>query len=436
MLENMLIMKDSGFVNLSQFQRQMLVYQTINTSSVEYNIIKILEINVSLNVALLKRAHVKIIEQYEILRTRFVKKEDDFYQQIEPIGVSDIVVMHCHEYVSSIADMNSVLEKPFSLFELPLHRVAIGIGSTNLIGVSLHHSVADGYTALKLLEQLLDAYFIIKIKGNLELQEQNIVQYRNYVAYEKNVMNTFKTKAEEFWGIKLDAYTVPLLLHTLSSKKQRENSRRYTKLMNTQLSQILVCGNNISAFNFFLTAFQLAIMRGLGMSDFVMGTVISSRENFLGKNKKIAMGPMINLIPIRLNLSENDTFLDASLQSKLNYYQCLKEYSACSFASINSERRYFMHNIGAATYDVVMVYDKESSINNMDCQAFNIITAKRHAPYQILLTIKQLSEGVIAIIDYNSSIFSHDFIAAVFQYMVTAIELVIKKGIDFVISKS
>lgn len=418
---------------LSQFQRQMLIHHLLNEQAAEYNIIKLLNVDISLNVDLLKIAYTKIISKHEILRTRFIRMEDDFYQLIEPTSNVEIVVVDFQQYESAIEHINSILEKPFSLLAHPLHRIAIMTGRINIIGISLHHSIADGYTALKLLGQLLETYFTIGINNSLNTETRNIIAYREYVAYERAMELFFRRGAEQFWKDNLDTYISLPMFQKLSFKRYMENSRRTIKLADKWLNHFSV--GDMSVFNFFLTAFQLAVMKVLGVKDFVIGVVISSREKFLEKKERksaLALGPMINVIPIRLTISKNETFLSMAKQSKLNYYQCLKEYSACSFIGINNEKKYLAHNVGEPIFNVIMVYDKEYLINSTQYHASSIIPLRRHAPYPFIFTVKELNDEIIGIVDYDPSIFSQNFVAAVFRYILTTKETVIRRGNKFI----
>ena len=79
--------------------------------------------------------------------------------------------------------------------------------------------------------------------------------------------------------------------------------------------------NKISVFNFMTAIYSLYISRTTGLKDFVLGTPILNRTNFIEKN---TTGMFVSTVPLRINLENVDSFTELTKDIATNNMSMLR----------------------------------------------------------------------------------------------------------------
>ncbi len=258
----------------------------------------------------LEQALNLLVKYNDSLRIRMVLEENEMKQTVNeyvPFNIETVEVSSKDE-VSTIEA--NLMKEPFdmysNLFTCKMFRMPDGSGG---FSVNIHHLVSDSWTLGLVAKEVVRIYS--SLIHNKEVDTSSISSYVDYIASEQEYRNSDKFKKDKaYWdsvfedipesasipGSKEDADSFSCKANRLSftiSKKEMDQINAYCK------------DAHISAFNFFMGLYAIYTSRVSGLEDFVMGTPILNRTNFKEKN---TMGMFINVVPLRLNLTENLSF--------------------------------------------------------------------------------------------------------------------------------
>lgn len=258
----------------------------------------------------LEQALNLLVKYNDSLRIRMVLEENEMKQTVNeyvPFNIETVEVSS-KDGVSTIEA--NLMKEPFdmysNLFTCKMFRMPDGSGG---FSVNIHHLVSDSWTLGLVAKEVVRIYS--SLIHNEEVDTSSISSYVDYIDSEQEYRNSDKFKKDKaYWdsvfedipesasipGSKEDADSFSCKANRLSftiSKKEMDQINAYCK------------DTHISAFNFFMGLYAIYTSRVSGLEDFVMGTPILNRTNFKEKN---TMGMFINVVPLRLNLTENLSF--------------------------------------------------------------------------------------------------------------------------------
>lgn len=151
---------------LAPSQRRLWFLDQLDPGNPAFVIPYALAVRGDLNVRRLEVALSKLVLRHSVLRTRFVEKDGVPQQMIES-GYEPVVERYREEegdYEQRLANalraFGEEARKPFSLDRLPLFRVTLySLGASDyLLGIVIHHIIADGVSMQILLDDFVKLY--------------------------------------------------------------------------------------------------------------------------------------------------------------------------------------------------------------------------------------------------------------------------------------
>lgn len=260
----------------------------------------------------LKKAINIVIQNNNSFTLHFVLENNTVKQYLTNYTYIDVEIVDIPDE-SHIQDIeNAVLKKKFDIFssenlyEFKIFRLPNNNGGFLL---NIHHLLADSWTLGLTCKNIITAYNnLLGIEGNTV----NSSSYIDFCIKEQEYINSEKfEKDKSYWNSVFE--TIPEIASIPSKNKNTNSStscsanRSSFTLENNLVDNInKFCKKyKISTFNFLTAIYSLYISRVTGLNDFVIGTPILNRTNFVEKN---TTGMFINTVPLRISLTNIHTF--------------------------------------------------------------------------------------------------------------------------------
>ena len=306
-----------------------------------------------LDSALLERAFNQIIQRHEVLRTTFTVVDDHPAQMIKSaleikVPVVDLRHLSKPERDAEVDRLSfNEARWRFDLAVGPLFRVTLLRVDDNehVMLVTPHHSVID-YLSIGLISNELGVLYEAYSRNVDPVLPELTIQYGDYAVWQREQSESPAVQKElAYWKEQLK--DLPML--DVPTDKPRLASPTFEATITSLLLPVTLTdavreiGNRESAtfFNTMLAALGVLMYQYTGQTDFGAATQVAGRNSV---ELESVIGPFINTVVLRLDLSGNPTFpqllqrvQEVGLQSIANqnvrYEQVLKELRPSDYPS-------------------------------------------------------------------------------------------------------
>ena len=258
-------------------------------------------------------------ERHQALRMRVVKGEEwggewcqEFVEGMEmEVGEVDLRGMGGGEETERAMKevVQGLAERPFALEEGPLWRaVVVRVGEQEqVLGVSLHHLIADGRSLEVLLEEMGEVYEAV-VAGREAQLESLEVQYGDYAVWERGRMRGQRLERElRYWREQLGG------LEQRRRKKaadEEERGERQGLAVEEEIGkgvEELGRERGLTRFMVLLGGFAVALWESEGGEEVVVGTPVANRRR--GELEGV-VGFFANTMVLRVKLGGDPTFAE------------------------------------------------------------------------------------------------------------------------------
>ena len=301
-------------VPLSFAQQRLWFIDQLEGPNGHYNIPLVVRLTGQLDRRALISSLEAIVARHEILRTRFVATEDGPIQVIEE--TVDFTVA-----VSAAADDEAVqglcrteASRPFDLAIGPPIRAQLLIVSPeeNVLQVTLHHAVADGWSVTILLRELKALYAAFSTGGSSPL-EPLPVQVADHACWQREQMSgpAFQEHLD-YWRQQLAGLNPLLELPAdrprAAVKGYRGAQKKFSFPPSLQNElRALGAGHGASLFMTLLAAFGVLIGRYTEQVDIACGSPIANRGR---AEIEGLIGLFVNTLVMRIDLAGDPGFVE------------------------------------------------------------------------------------------------------------------------------
>ena len=208
----------------------------------------------------------------------------------------------------------SLIKEPFCVENSSLYNFYIFQFPNKTGGfiLNIHHLISDAWTLGLVSNNVISIYSCLK--NNTPLEDIKTYSYLDFIENEQSYLKSDRyNKDKDYWNsLFIDLPEVATLPGTSNNKLFLDscNANRKQFTFNKQLVETLqnFCKKNkVSLFNFFMAVFGVYISRICNVENFVIGTPILNRSNYIEKN---TLGMFISTMPFKMQLSEEMPFLD------------------------------------------------------------------------------------------------------------------------------
>jgi len=420
---------------LSYAQQRLWFLTQLQPESTFYNVATAMRIRGPLNSVALAEALDTLIMRHESLRTVFPVVEDEPMQFIleNPVNALSIVELD-HAVAQDLKNEGRHLlrreaEQPFDLAEGPLFKATlVRLNSIDHVFlINLHHIVSDGWSMAIIfrdLGRLYDAYCQNRPSTLPELK----VQYADYAVWQKKYLNAQRLEAlVSFWKSYLAG--APLILE-LPTDKQRPETQTYSgadlpvKFSRDVTSALkkLSQGQGVTMFMTLMAAFQLFVSRCTGRDDIVVGTDLANRNRV---ELEQLVGFFVNLLPVRLNLAGDPTFvelLERAAKSILGVYAHQDLPFEKLVEELKPERDLKRNPVVQILFVMQNTEQRALQLAGLSVEPFRLGNASSR--FDLALFMSERDNGLEGLWRYNSDLFGPNTIAklaATFDALLTSI---------------
>ena len=270
------------------------------------------------------RALKTIIDRHEILRTTFEEEEEQFCQVVRDQGKLALNILDLSgvedpdSHARNLAHCEAV--RGFDLATGPLLRVRILFLAPQswVLLVTLHHSIADGWSVSVLVGEFSTLYRHFLIPGDMDDHTDPLppleIQYADYTVWQREWMQGERLdRALSHWRKTLKTAPQLLELPTDRPRPPRQTFRgksvkfKVPASLSNRLKTLIARRPGVTPFMALLSAFGVLLQRYSGQLDLLIGSPIAGRRQ---KELEPLIGCFINTLVLRINLEGNPSFND------------------------------------------------------------------------------------------------------------------------------
>ena len=259
-----------------------------------------------------------LIERHESLRTGFEIVNGKLVQVVAPekkIELAEIDLSHQPEKIRLIEARRIGSEdarQPFDLFAPPLMRAKLIRLSacSNLLVVTMHHIIADGWS-LDVFTRELSILYNASLKRQPSPLPELTLQYADYVLWQRERLTPERTKPEiEYWRQELKGSS-PVnfpLDFPRQARASSQGARVFVRFgrHETQKLEALARKAHATLFMVLLSAFQILLARYSGQNDILCGSPFAGRNR---PETEGLIGFFLNTVCLRTRIDPDESFL-------------------------------------------------------------------------------------------------------------------------------
>jgi acyl transferase domain-containing protein len=303
-------------VSFSQ-QRLWFIYQHAPDSSV-YNLGDAIRMSGRLNIEALERSLNEIVRRHEVLRTRFVSRNGQLMQAIEPfwrvpLSFTDLGGLPETEREERVRQLaREEAQMPFDLTQGPLLRVhLIKLDEEEHVALfCMHHIISDGWSFGVLVREVSALYEAFSLNQPSSLPELPI-QYADFAAWQRQQLQGAAFEARlDYWKRQLGGSLPFLNLPTdrprpIAQTFQGANEFFTLTPEATLALKALARQEGTTLYTLLLAAFQTLLHRYTEQDDIIVGSPIAGRNMVETEG---LIGLFINTLALRSDCSGNPMF--------------------------------------------------------------------------------------------------------------------------------
>ncbi|HVR98126.1 MAG TPA: amino acid adenylation domain-containing protein, partial [Thermoanaerobaculia bacterium] len=294
----------TGDLPVSFAQERLWFLDQLEPGSPAYNMAGALRLHGDLDVARLGAALREIVRRHEVLRTTFQSREGRPYAVLSPVSESPLTLID----LSLIATPPSLeveeALRPFDLARGPLFRATLVRldPQDHLLLVTLHHTVADGWSVGLLARELATLYEGVPLA---ELP----VQYADFAAWQRQQLSGDALAAQlRYWTGHLagldPAFDLPADRPRPPIASGRAGVERLLLSSGADLER-LARQHGATLFMALLAGFETLLLRLTGRDDLAVGTPIANRTRV---ETEPLIGLFANTLVLRGDLAGDPSF--------------------------------------------------------------------------------------------------------------------------------
>jgi amino acid adenylation domain-containing protein len=281
------------------------------------NLSTMLQLPLTVDTELLRRALREVVRRHEILRTRYVEQEGAPLQMVEeapPVEIEEIDLRH--HGAAAVAEARRLAVAagalPFDLGRAPLLRALLLRlpERHHLLCLVIHHIAADGWSLGILVRELSEAYEAFS-RGEPARLPALPIQYGDYADWQRRRADAYAPHLA-YWRQRLAG--APPLLELPFARPRPEHSERPGAMIAFTLPPELSQGVRdlarrlrMTSFMVLLGGFKALLHRATGATDLVVCTDVANRER---RETEVLVGLFLNQVVLRTDLSGSPSYAE------------------------------------------------------------------------------------------------------------------------------
>ncbi|MCX2829791.1 amino acid adenylation domain-containing protein [Bacillus sp. DHT2] len=431
----MISKKNIKTIPLSKGQRDFFLQYCLYPDKSSYNEPFAWHVYSELDVSLVKRAFIEIINRHEIYRSIFAMEKDPVQKVYsEPFLDFKVIDIGTEELSSINQELYQESYKPFVLEKEPPFRVRLFRYAENhyIMLLVWHHIAIDGWSISLILDEFGIIYKHLKKGTNHDLKTV-ISQYSNFVSWQENLLlsETGET-SKVFWKNKLKG-EIPVLELPIDKKRPPVPSYEGGLVpfkLSREISESLLkfCDKKGFTLNTVLLSLYFAFLhRYSGQNEIIVGTPRFGRRN---KDFRNTCGYFVNMLPIRINFKDgysfeellnilNEELKDCVKHQDYPFSMMLKELESSRDISYSPIFQTGFVLQKASRQDAAIFLGNSTNKFNLHGLTLSPCSLEKNiAKFDLTLFIEQENDKAICgNFEYNRDIFHEDTILRLIRYL-------------------
>ncbi|MFB9722290.1 non-ribosomal peptide synthetase, partial [Planobispora longispora] len=386
-----------GLLPASYAQRRLWFLDQLEPELAVYNTHVRLRLRGVLDVAALERALVAVAARHEVLRSRFVQRDDDLFVSVAAEAAVPFETVEP-------AELEARGARRFDLTAEPPIRAALArhAPDDHELLVTLHHVVTDAWSAVMFARELGELYAGRELPGLA-------VQYADYAAWQRErVEGELRGTQLAYWRERLAGMPERL---ELPADRPRPARRDYLganvpiTIPGPVVERLRAMGaqENASLFMTMVAALSIALSRVTGQRDIVVGTPAAERPR---PELEPLIGCFLNTLVLRADTSGDPVFRDLLRQVRTTVLEAFAN-SEVPFEALIEELRP-ERDLGATPL-VQVLFSLEDADRpavssgglTMEWRGTGTSTAK----FDLTMYLRREPGGVGGILEYRTDLF-------------------------------
>ncbi|SES27161.1 nonribosomal peptide synthetase protein BlmIX [Lentzea xinjiangensis] len=389
---------------LAAAQQRLWFLQQLDESNPAYTICTAIELTGPLNPLALRHAVGRIGRRHEMLRTAFVDNGEGPGQRVTPEapGLQLVDVSGAGGERETRRLLAETVARPFALAAGPpvvwlLLRLA---AHRHLLVLAVHHLVFDGGSA-QVVRDELEALYEAAVTGTPAAMPAPGSGFWQIVAEQRELVEQH-TGSLAFWRAELAG--APLRSTPLrgSQTGQARPVRHVERLGREEIGALnrLCRSTGGTRFMALLAVLGCWVGRYSGQRDVVLGSPVALREGELSRN---AVGPLINMLPLRLRLHGEPNFREVLRQTRNTMLDAL-EHRWLPFERIVDELDVHRNLDTTPLFQVLFAYQQPPEPPRLpEVEARLVDVPAAAAKYDLTVTAADTADGIELIFEADGT---------------------------------
>lgn len=298
---------------LSEGQRGLWALQKAYPGMAAYNVPLCFRVS-GLDEAVFERACRAVVRRYPVLSTVLGREGDRPVQSVDPGRELDYarVDLRALPEAGALAAVEAEHKRPFAMEGEPLLRIRVFArpADSSIVLVSVHHIVFDGSSARLLAQALFDTYETLLAGGEPDAARAG-ADFEAFVREERATLPGRRAELLDYWRQKLAGPSAALSLPTdrphAEVVDRFAGDTRFSELSGELAHAVeeMATSRRVFASTVMLAAYAVTLAGYSDEREVVVGMPVNERG---GDELADAMGLMINMMPVRVDLAGGATF--------------------------------------------------------------------------------------------------------------------------------
>ncbi len=400
------LIQKANYYPLASSQKRLYYFWELNKSSTAYNIPTTFRITGEIRIKRLEYCIKEIIRRHDSLRMSFHMRSQPKFKIHECIDFT-LNCVKCNP--SELDEELKFLVQPFDLAKEPLFRIKLlKPGSDEyILFADFHHIISDGISIYNFVDELLSLY------NGKDLPELS-AQYKDFVYWEKDYLQTEKVKyQEEFWLKKLEGelpvlkipldFQRPMIFSNEGEKIEFELGKEITAQLR-RIAKVEKCTLHVLLF----AASNILISKYTGQEEIIVGIPVAARRH---PDIQKLHGMFVNNLAIRSIIKGDEIFTKFLEEEKRNVAESLdnQDYPFEKLVQKVGGKRDVGRN---PVFDAMFIYQNMGfpKMDNADFTISRYFFDPGFSKFDISLEIYEDAESLKYDIEYSTKLFKKETI--------------------------
>lgn len=371
----------------------------------------------------------ELIKEYDIFRLRMKVIDNEVFQykveyskyKVDIIDFTDKTIKDVYEWQDETTriPINILGEDLFKFFIIKYPN------KNTAIYIKIHHILSDAWSLVGMSNKILN--YIYSYLDNNILIENKKTSYLNFIEKEQEYLKSKRyAKDEVFWINKFADITESNKKY-LKSKRNNKSAKRRTFVIKKSTKDKIsrFCKENrISMFTTIISALAIFLKNTQKNNDIIIGTPVLNRLNAVEKE---TLGLFINILPLRIIIDEDSTFMELNTEIMKEIIKILKHQRFPYLDLIKNLRK--DNNKIDDLYEIAVSY-QNAKLSNLEFKKTNEtrwhFNGSQVESLYIHINDRDLSGNLIFDYDYHEDVFTEKAIDFMHEHILNIILKVIQ----------